>query len=288
MAQVKIIAGRIASLSYKFANEQGIHLIPVNIMIGEKTIKDDDDLKARKFLRDMPNLEVIPSTGVPSHGELLKAYKEATKDSDQALHVSVSSKLSNFYSRGIVASKALKKEGKDIQVFDTGTAVSMQGMFAYMATQFSRQGDAIEKILSKLEKLRDERRIVEYGVINTLKYLEKNGRIGKAQAWLGTIFSFKPIISAKDGVLEPVGKVRTDPQALEFVVKKVHEDIERTKARNVEVMYDYGINDEFLRKEVNPRIMKEFNAKVISFNQISSAIACHLGPEVWGVCVKLE
>jgi DegV family protein with EDD domain len=250
MSKIKIIAGRICSLSYKFAKENDIHLIPANIM--------------------------------------LKNFREATKDTDKAIHVEASSKLSNFYSRGIVAAKKLEKEGKDIRVFDTLTAVSMHGMFAYTASQLSRKGDDIDTILAKLKKLRDERRIVEYGVINTLKYLEKNGRIGKAKAWLANIFSFKPIISAKDGVLEPVGKVRTDPQALEFVVNKIKDDRERTKATKVQVMYDYGINDEFLRREVDPRIRKEFDAKVISFNQISTAIACHLGPEVWGVCVKLE
>lgn len=288
MSKIKIIAGRICSLSYKFAKENSIHLIPANIMIGEETIKDDDDTKAQKFLQDMPTFREIPSTGVPSHGELLANFKEATKDTDKAIHVEASSKLSNFYSRGVVAAKELKKEGKDIRVFDTLTAVSMHGMFVYTASQLSRQGEDLDTILEKLTKLRDERRIVEYGVINTLKYLEKNGRIGKAKAWIANIFSFKPIISAKDGVLEPVGKVRTDTQALEFVVSKIKEDIKRTEATKVEVMYDYGINDEYLRSEVDPRIRKEFDAKVISFNQISTAIACHLGPEVWGVCVKLE
>lgn len=288
MSQVKIIAGRICSLSYKFAKENNIHLIPVNIMKGEETLKDDDDAKALKFLQEMSSFREIPSTGVPSHGELLAHFREVTKDTNQAIHVEASSKLSNFYSRGVVAAKELKEESKDIRVFDTLTVVSMQGMFVYTASQLVHQGNDMDTILSKLTKLRDEKRIIEYGVINTLKYLEKNGRIGKAKAWLANIFSFKPIITAKDGVLEPVGKARTDIQALEFVVKKIHEDILRTNAKRIEVMYDYGINDEFLRKEVDPRIRKEFDAKVISFNQISTAIACHLGPEIWGVCVKLE
>lgn len=288
MSKVKVIAGRIASLSYKFASENEIQLIPVNIMIGEKTLKDDNDAKASKFLTDMPNFKQIPSTAVPSHGELLQAYEKATKESNQAIHVAVSSKLSNFYSRGIVAAKEFKKQGKDIRIFDSQTAVSMQGMFAYKAAQLSKAGDNMDTIIEKMTKIKEERRIVEYGVINTLKYLQKNGRIGKAKAWIASIFSFKPIISAKDGVLEPVGKVRTDAQALEFITARINEDIQRTKPKSIEVMYDYGINDKFLKNEVDSRIRKEFDPKIISFNQISTAIACHLGPEVWGVCVNLE
>jgi DegV family protein with EDD domain len=285
MNKVAIITERLASLSYKFAKELGIHLIPVNIIIGEKTMKDDNDAQAEKFLRDMPTFKDIPSTAVPSQGEMVEAFKEALKDTKKGIYISASKKLSSIYDRGFAAARKLNKEGYDIRVFDSFTTVSMEGMYAYEASQMAKNGLNIDEIEKNLIKIRDEKRIDEFGVINTLKYLEKNGRIGKAKAWLATLFRFKPIISAENGELEPVAKVRTDNQALELVVKRIKEDMEKHESKKIKVMYDYGINDEFLKEQVIPRIKEEFDPEVISINPISTAIACHLGPEVWGVCI---
>ncbi|MBN2015867.1 DegV family protein [Candidatus Dojkabacteria bacterium] len=288
MPKVRIITERIASLSYKFAEQRNIFLIPVDIIHKDKVLKDDRDDKAEEFIRSMSTFDEIPSTAVPPQGEMIKSMQEAMKGYEQGIYIAASSKLSGIFSAGQKAAQKLRDEGKDIQVFDSQTVVSMEGFMAYVAESLADEGNDFNAIWKYLEKLRDERRVVEYGVIQTLKYLEKNGRIGKAKAWLANIFSFKPIISAKNGLLEPVARARTNNQALELVVQKIKEDIVRTGATTVKVMYDYGLSDDFLMEVVNLRIKEEFDAEVVSYNQISTAIACHLGPEVWGVCVLLE
>lgn len=288
MQKVKIITERLASLSYKDAQRKGIYIFPANIIYKGDVIKDDNDADAQDFIQKLVNIDEIPSTGVPPLGEIIKAFREATNDCDDAIYISASSKLSGLYNAGLKAAKKLKEEGKDIRVFDSYTVVSMEGMYAHKAAALSNEGKTADEIISVLEKIKKDRRIIEYGVLNTLKYLQKGGRIGRAKAWVSNLFSFKPIISALDGVLEPIAKVRTNQQGLDLIVNKIKDDMKRTKARKISVMYDYGVQDDFIKSEVDPRIREEFDAEIILSNQISSVIACHMGPEIWGVCVLLE
>lgn len=288
MSNIKVISERIASLSFAFAHKHDITLIPIDIIVGEETYKDDNDKKAQKFLEEMTTFDHIPSTAVPSHGEMLKIVREAMKNTDQAIYIAASSKLSSIHDRGLAVAKDLKKEGKDLRVFDSGAVVSVEGLYVYEAQELVNQGKSLDEIEKQLIRWRDEERFDEFGVINTLKYLEKNGRIGKAQAWLGNIFHFKPIVSIKDGELEPLAKVRTDQQALELIIEKIKNDMEKFKTNKLKIMYDYGVSSLFLKTIVAKRIEKDFDAEIVSFNKISTGIACHLGPEVWGIAVKYE
>ncbi len=285
MQQVQIITERLASLSYRFAKENGIYIFPVDIVLNNKVIKDDNDKSATEFLRMLTTTENIPTTAVPPLKEMMNEFLKATRTLNNAIYISASSKLSGIFNAGQKVAERLKNNGKLIKVFDSSTVVSMEGMYAYWANKLAKEGKDIDEILNELIHIRDNRRIVEYGVLETLKYLEKGGRIGKAKAWLANLFSFKPIITAKDGVLEPIAKVRTDNQGLEKVLELIKEDIKRIKPKEIEIMYDYGISDKYVREIVNPSIQKEFCVRVISFNQISTTIACHMGPELWGIAL---
>lgn len=288
MSKVRIITERVTSLSYAFAKKQNIYLFPVNIIKGEEVFKDSNDEEGKKFIEEMESFEEIPSTAVPAPGEMKQILLEAVKETKKGIYISASSKLSGLHSLGVKVADELNKEGYDIRVFDSYTTVSMEGMFAYQASVLSEQGKDIDEIMTEMERIKEDRLIVEYGVLETLKYLEKGGRIGKAKAWMANLFSFKPIISAKEGLLEPVAKVRTNPQGLDLVVDKIKADIERTGKNKLKVMFDYGVNEEYVREEVEKRILDEFDAEIVSYNQISIAIASHLGPSVWGVCVMME
>jgi DegV family protein with EDD domain len=240
------------------------------------------------FFKKLQTLEDIPSTSVPSQGEMLEILREAMKDHDHGIYVTASKKLSGINRIAETAAKKLKEEGKDVRVFDSEAVVTLEGLYAYAASRLAKEGKDVDTIFKYLNTLQSEGRVVGYEVLTTLKYLQKNGRIGKLKGWLGSLFSFRPILTVKEGALEPVSKARTDMQALEIVVSKLNEDIERTKATELSVMYEHGIDDSFLRGEVIPRIQKEFKPKEISTNQTSTAIACHAGPESWGVGFLLE
>ncbi|MBU0975398.1 MAG: DegV family protein [Patescibacteria group bacterium] len=288
MSKVKIITERISSLSFDFASKNDIHLIPANVIYQGKTVKEDTDEKCEQFVRQLESLDEIPKTAVISPAEMKQHFLEATKNTDQAIYISASSKLSSIHSLGLQTAKSLSSTGKEIRVFDSEILVSMEGLMAYESSKLSREGKSIDEIWKFLERTRDQRLIDEYGVIGTLKYLEKGGRIGKAKAWLGGLLSFKPVITHMNGTLEPISKVRTYAQGIAVVIKKIREQIDRVKPSKIKVMYDYGTTKDYIKSEVDPVIQKEFSPEVMSYNQISMTVACHFGPEVWGVAFYME
>ncbi len=288
MQKVKIITERLASISYRFAEKHNIALFPVNIMHKGKTYTDDDDAKAKDFLQKLETVEEIPTTGTPPLGHMIKAFEKATDKIKDAIYISPSSKLSSIHDHGVNVAKKLAEKGRNIKVFDSLTTVSMQGMMAYEAAKMAEEGEDIDTVYSHLKNLRDNRLIVEYGTLESLKFLKKSGRIGKGKSFFASLFSLKPVISAQNGELQPIGRVRTNEQGLDTVIKKIKEDMKRTGAEKLSVMYDYGLNEAYIRETVDPRMQKEFDTKIISFNQISIAIASHLGPNVWGVCAKFD
>ena len=221
MSKVKIITERLSSLSYKFAKERAIHLVPANVVRNGDLIKDDDDSKTSQFLKDLKDMKELPTTAVPSLGEMLNEFEEAMKKNDQAVYIATSSRLSGMYNLGRKAAKEMKKKGKEIKVFDSYTTVSMEGMYAYEASLMAQDGEDLESIIKKLNRIKEGNRIVEFGLLETLKYLEKGGRIGKAKLWAANLFSFKPIVSTEDGLLEPVKKVRTRKQGTGFHCKSI-------------------------------------------------------------------
>jgi len=285
MSKVAIITERLSSLSYDFADKHNITLLPANVIQDEKVIKDDSDEKANSFLKSLDPKGNIPSTSTSSIGEVFKLFQEATKDTDQGIYISSSPKLTAFHDVGVKAAKLLKKQGKNIQVFNSNLTLSAIGMMAYEASQLSENQGDVESIMQFLTTIRDEHRITEFGVIETLKFLVKNGRIGKAKAWLANIFSFKPIISIKDGELDPVTRVRTNDQALETLVRLTREKMESLGSKKLKIMFDYGISDEYIQEKAQKRFKEEFDAEIISINQISIAIGCHLGPNIWGLAL---
>jgi len=256
MQKVKIITERISSLSYDFANKNDIYLIPTNVIWDEKNFKDDNDVQNIKLLKKLENSENLPTTAVPSYGEMKEYFEEAVKENQEGIYISTSSKLSGLYNLGLKVSKDLRD--RKIHIYDSEATVSVEGMISYEASQMAKKGFTCEEIIVELDKLKKEEKIKEYGTLETLKYLEKGGRIGKAKALLANLFSFKPIISLKDGLLEPIGRVRTQAQAIESIFDNIQEDINRLKPKKISVMFDVGLNQDFVKNSLTNQLKEKF------------------------------
>lgn len=289
MPNVKIFTERLSSLSYDFAKKNNIYLLATNIVTENENFKDDNDAQAHEFFKKIDLFEKIPSTATPSLGEVCNFIKSNIGDSREGIYLTPSSKLSSLYSLALKAADVLKEEEIDLSVFETPAVVSIEGWYALKAAELSNQGKSKKEILESLNKIKLDRRIVEYGVIETLKYLEKNGRIGKAKAFLGGVFKFKPIITEKDGELGPVTKVRTNSQGMRTIFNLIKEDMKRIGAKKARVMFDFGISDQFIRTVLEKELLREFPTfEIVSYNQISIVIACHFGPSVWGISLFFE
>src|SRR5690606_31970506 len=125
-----------------------------------------------EFITGLDKLDEIPTTSVPSPMEMKSYFEEATRNHDEAIYISPSAKLTSMNSLGLQTAKELKSKGKHIEVFDSYATISIQGIYSYQANLLAQKDTPMAKILEILINMREKGLVVEYGTIETLKYLQ--------------------------------------------------------------------------------------------------------------------
>ncbi len=208
---VKIITDSTADIPRSMAQELGIEIVPLKVRFGEEEFLDGVDLTPDEFYRRLTSSAVLPVTSQPSVGEFVEAYRRTGEGSDGIVSIHVSSLVS-----GTTQAAAQAKEQADLQcpieVVDSYQASMGLGMVALAAAR--RAADAGD-FQSVAQTARDAVERCEcFALLDTLEYLEKGGRIGKARAIVATLLKIKPLIILKEGVVHELAKERTRKRAI--------------------------------------------------------------------------
>lgn len=215
---VRVVTDSAADIPADLAASKGITVVPLTVRFGSESFRSGFDLGPDEFWEKLRTSSESPATAAPSAGDFQQAYERLIAEGATGIvSVHLSSKLSATYQSAAVAAKDLA--GTPIEVIDTLTASAAQGLMALHAAERAEAGADAATIAAELDALRSRIRL--FGTIDTLEYLRRGGRIGGAQALLGTMLKFKPIIGVEDGVVEPIGRVRTRTKALEHIVELV-------------------------------------------------------------------
>lgn len=211
---VRIVTDTAADLPPELAATNAIEVVPLTVRFGSESYLSGVELGAEAFWEKLRASSEPPATAAPSSGDFQKAYEKLLGEGATGIvSVHLSAKLSATFQSAAVAAKEFP-DGT-VQVFDTYGVSAGQGLLALRAAERAAQEASAADIVTELEGLRDRVRL--YGVIDTLEYLRLGGRIGGAQALLGTMLKMKPVIGLRDGAVEPVGRVRTRAKALEHL-----------------------------------------------------------------------
>lgn len=219
---VRIVTDTAADLPPSIASARRIEAVPLTVRFGDESYLSGVELSADEFWTKLGSSHVAPATAAPSAGDFQKTYQQLLDEgADGIVSVHLSSKLSATYQSAAVAAKELPADSS-IEVFDSLGVSAGLGLLALHAADRADAGASAAEIVAELEVLRPRVRL--YGVIDTLEYLRLGGRIGGAQALLGTMLKMKPVIGLQDGVVDPVGRVRTRAKALEHLAGLVRAD----------------------------------------------------------------
>jgi len=185
---VKIVTDSTADLSAEQVQSSGLTVVPLNVHFGDETYKDGIDLTPSAFFGKLRSTSVLPRTSQPSAGEFLEVYKRLGAGGDQIISLHISGRLSGT----IASAEAARGMAEaDVTVVDTLSAAQGLAMIAMVAGRAARAGRSKEDILSLVKTLIKDTYIIFS--VDTLEYLQKNGRIGKAQALLGSLLNVKPV-----------------------------------------------------------------------------------------------
>lgn len=213
MPSVRIVTDSTSDLPPALAQELGISVVPLSVVFGEDVYKENIDITPDLFYDKLTKSKVLPTTSAPSVGDFLEVYREALKETDEIVSIHLSGKLSATYNNACQAAAVLADEGARIDVIDS-EAVSLGVTYmAAAAANAARNGGTVEEIRKLVEGMIPRLHI--YILLDTLEFVRRGGRIGRARAFLGTIMRVKPILSIRDGEVHPEERVRTRAHALD-------------------------------------------------------------------------
>ncbi len=207
---VHIVTDSTSDISKELANEYDITVIPLTISFGTESYRDGIDLSADEFYARLQVTKALPTTSQPPPALFQHAYEHLVTRGDV-----VSIHLSQKFSGTIETARAAARDvapGK-ISVVDS-TSVSMGlGMCTIAAARVAKAGGTREACVAAAESVASRLRVAV--AFETLEYLRRGGRIGRATAFLGGLLRLKPILTVKDGETVPVPRVRSRAKALD-------------------------------------------------------------------------
>lgn len=273
---VKILTDSTADLHPDMVERLKITMVPMNLRIGSKTLRDGIDITGQDFFKRVENTAAPPTSSAPSTREFEEAFHELTRQSDEVVAILVSSKLSQTYRNAVRAAAPLLGRSK-IVVIDSQLITAGLGMLVTAAAQAAADGATLDEIVRLVRGLIP--RIYIAFFVETLDYLERGGRVGKAQALLGGMLNIKPLLILEEGEIVALEKVRNRQKAIEKLVEFI---TEFTHIERMIILHSTTPEDVSALIEQINLVLPNLD---ISVDLYGPVMATHLGPNALGVVV---
>jgi DegV family protein with EDD domain len=255
-----------------------VKMIRSTLNLGGKEYEDYVDIQAKEFYDIIiANPDIDVSTSQTATGKIASVYEELKDEGyTHVIAVVIASKLSGTY-QGAVLAKDLVP-GINVYVIDSRSVSYGEAFLVLEAIKMIKNGNKSIEIIDKLEKIRDN--IYIYVLVDTLKYLVKNGRLSAASGFLGTLLKIKPLLHVqRDGSLVPFEKIRTTSKAQQRLIEVIKGDIE---GKNV-IMFIAYTNNEDRAAEIKQEILQFRPDITIELVPLTPVVGAHAGPGTLGV-----
>ncbi len=273
----KIIIDSASDIEIDEANKLGITLIPMIIRIEDEEYLDGYNLSKRQFFEKLIETSTLPKTSQINPERFREEYEKIVANGDEAVVITISSKLSGTYSSAVKASQDFKDK---IYVVDSLNASLGERILFDYAYRLVLSGMSAKDIAEELNKKKTKINLL--AMLDTLKYLRKGGRISAFTAFAGELMSIKPVITVKNGEVKLVGKAIGSKRASNVLNKLVLD-----KGIDFDMPYCVawsGLSDQLLEKYINDsESLWKGQTENIPKYQIGSTIGTHVGPNAIGV-----
>ncbi len=211
---VKIVTDTLSDITGDLAEQLGVTVVPLYVRFGEKIYRDRVEITSEEFYSRLVNATKLPSTTQPTPNDFLEVYNKLAEETDEILVIVVSSKLSGTYQSATQAKELIKAKCR-IEIVDSLSVAMNMGLIVISTVNAVKNGANLEKAAGLARGAISRSHLTAY--FDTLKYLAKGGRIGKAQGLLGSMLSVKPILTIKDGEMAPLTRVRSLNAGLDYL-----------------------------------------------------------------------
>lgn len=269
MPNVAIVTDSVADLPPEVAEEFGISVVPLVVRFGTDLYRDSLDLSPDQFYERLRTSKILPATSVPPPVAFADVYDKLAQKTNEIVVISLTAKLSATYQVALQAVGLMKKKCR-VEVLDSEWAIMAQGFIAIAAAKAAQAGASLDEVLDVAR--RTMRRVDMRAAFDTLEYLQRGGRIGKAQAFLGSLLKVNPIIGLKDGEVYPVARERSRAKAVDYLYNFA------ASFGNVEgLAVEYAADLDEANKLVQ-RLRSKYPQVPIYLSRTSPVIGTHTGP----------
>lgn len=270
---VRIVTDSAADLPAGEVERLGVEVVPLSIRFGSDEYTDGVDLSVDQFYEKLASSDELPETSAPAPGLFEAAFRrQADAGADAVVCINLSSGLSATFQSAQNAAKGT--EGVDVRVVDSRTITSGLGTQVMVAAEAAAAGAGADEVVALVESMAARTHV--FGALDTLEYLKKGGRIGGAQALLGSLLSIKPLLDLSSGEVAEAGKARTRRKALEWLRDKV---FEQPAVEHLCVAHSMAPDLDDMLALLAPR----YSADQIRVTTIGATIGTHGGPRLMGV-----
>jgi DegV family protein with EDD domain len=280
---ISIITDSTCDIPDTLIEEYGIVVVPLTIIWGDEQYKDRVDLQPEEFYKRLavdPRRPTTAQAGIP---DFQQAYeKAAAEGADEILCITISSAMSGTYNMAVSAAENMKTV---VHVVDSKGPTMTLGWQVLEAARGRAAGLDVHAILARLETIR--KRMVQLVAMDTLEYLQRGGRIGKAVKWVGVMMNVKPLVSINhvSGLVEPVSLARTQKALIETMYNKFYEMLQGRKNMHVAVLHGNALAK---AEELAERIRKEYNPVELLVNITGPVLGVNTGPGALALCGYAE
>jgi len=267
---VRIVTDSTADLPLEFVHALGISIVPLSVIFGDEVFREGIDISQDLFYDKLIHGKVLPTTSAPSVGDFLEVYEPLLKETNEIVSIHISSKLSATHSTACQAAQIMADRGARIEVVDSEVVSLGLAFVVLAAARAAREGRRIQEVKAAAERTIERIRI--YVMVDTLEFLRRGGRIGRARAFLGTVLRVKPLLSLRHGEVHPEERVRTKRLAIErlFQIATSYPNV-----REVAIAYSTNPQD---AHDFRLRLEEAIPDVNILVTRVGPVIGTHAGP----------
>jgi DegV family protein with EDD domain len=271
---VKVVTDSCSDITPQLAQKLGVRVAPLYVHFGNEVYRDNVDLSTEGFYNRLQQGKIVPTTSTFAPGFAAELFSELAAETNEILTITISQLLSGTYGAALQGKAMVTKDCR-IEVIDSQTAIGGQMLLTIKAAQIANSGAGLDQVAGWVRGAIP--RVHVRMSFDTLEYLRRGGRIGKAQAFLGTLLKVNPVLSLKDGGTFPIARPRNRAQAMDFLADFV-KGFENIEALAIE---DATTPDEV---EVLAERLKDFVPPESTYrSKVSPVVGAHVGPHVLAV-----
>ncbi|SFE39840.1 DegV family protein [Alteribacillus iranensis] len=282
-SNVKIVTDSTADIPSDLLKKYDISVVPLKVIMGNETFQDGVTLTSEEFYEKQESMDQLPTTSQPAPYEFETVYRRIVEkhkeENIKILSLHISSKLSGTLQSAALAAEQVEDE-VHVEVVDSKRASYALGIIVVELAKMAQEGASAEACHERLTQLLNDTTV--YFLVDTLEFLQKNGRIGRASALIGSLLKMKPVLGlTEEGEVCPVQKARGKKRALHIIKNALQEQYGDAPV-HIGVSHAGSLNS---GEEMLEEVSTYLNIQTTTLTDIGAVIGSHTGRGTLAVSV---